>query len=297
MSKKIVLFVAAWAVSVVAAAQSVSFLNIPSDARSAAMAHADISLQAGAFAVDNNIASAAFDYQTAAVGVNYFSWAPSGSGMGIINAGGYYRLGKLAIGLSGRICNEKPYDVISSVSKVISTYQPREIALGAGFSYRIIAPLSVGVTLRYVSSNLAEQAQGSAFAADINAMFVSGGLSVALGVTNLGTQISYGGTNKYSLPAMARAGASYQIAGLTASAEIDYMFSGALMAGLGVEYCIADIAFVRGGFHYGDPSKAIPSYASLGAGFKWAGFHVDLCFLMASATLVNTLSLGLGYIF
>ena len=87
------------------------------------------------------------------------------------------------------------------------------------------------------------------------------------------------------------------VAGLTVGAEVDYLFSGALMAGLGVEYTIVDIVSLRGGFHYGDAAKAIPMYASLGLGVKFAGVHLDFSYLLASQTLGNSLLFGLGYSF
>ena len=87
------------------------------------------------------------------------------------------------------------------------------------------------------------------------------------------------------------------VSGLTIGAEVDYLFQGGLMAGLGVEYTIVDIVSLRGGFHYGDAAKAVPMYASLGLGVKFAGVHLDAAFLLASKTLGNTLMFGLGYSF
>ena len=69
------------------------------------------------------------------------------------------------------------------------------------------------------------------------------------------------------------------------------------MAAFGVEYGIADIVFVRGGFHYGDNAKGIPTYASLGLGVQFAGVHLDAAYLTASKTLRNSLQISLGYAF
>jgi len=54
---------------------------------------------------------------------------------------------------------------------------------------------------------------------------------------------------------------------------------------------------LRGGFHYGDPAKAIPTYVSFGLGLQLAGVHFDAAFLTASKTLGNTLLFSLGYAF
>ena len=70
-----------------------------------------------------------------------------------------------------------------------------------------------------------------------------------------------------------------------------------MMLGIGLEYCIQDIVSLRGGFHYGDPAKAIPTFVSLGLGAQFAGVHLDIAFLTASQTLGNTLMFGLGYSF
>jgi hypothetical protein len=55
---------------------------------------------------------------------------------------------------------------------------------------------------------------------------------------------------------------------------------------------------VKAGYKYGGKS-IIPSYASVGAGFRFAGVTLDFAYLMggASSPMKNTLSIGLGYRF
>lgn len=294
--RKILLSFALLLGAAAAQAQSLQFLFIPSDARTAAMAGASVALPGGTFAPDNSMAAAALDSRTAAFAAGYNLWAPKTAKMGIAGLGGWYRTGRLAIALDGRYCIEQPYDIVSGVGKTVGSYTPKEFSAAIGFAYRIADPFSIGVTARFVSSNLAEKASGSAVGADITAMYSAGGFSAALGVSNLGTPIRYGNTS-YAQPAYARLGAAYSVAGFTASAEADYLFAGALMAGLGLEYCIADIVSLRGGFHYGDDAKALPTYASLGLGLQFAGVSLDVTFLTASQSLGNTLLFGLGYSF
>ena len=69
------------------------------------------------------------------------------------------------------------------------------------------------------------------------------------------------------------------------------------MAGLGVEYTIVDIVSLRGGFHYGDAAKAVPTYASLGLGVHVAGLVFDAAYLLASETVGGSLCITLGYSF
>ena len=273
-------------------AQAVPFLNIPSDARTAAMGSTGISLEKGAFTIDDNMATSAITNRKAAFGANFWSWAPSTSALKLINAGGYYRFGKFAVALGGRYCIEKPYDIISAVGKPLGTYQPSSFTLGAGFAYRIIDPLALGVTVRYVSANYSENTKAGTVAADINATFSTGGLRAAIGVANLGGKL-----RGDSLPTLAKAGAAYKIGGFQASAEVDYLFSGALMAGIGAEYGFKDIAFIRAGFHYGDANKAVPTYASVGLGVQYWGVRLDATWITASKVLGNSLGFSLSYSF
>lgn len=273
-------------------AQAVPFLNIPSDARTAAMGSTGIALEKGAFTIDDNMATSAITNRKAAFGANFWSWAPSTSALKLINAAGYYHFGKFAVALGGRYCIEKPYDIISAVGKPLGTYTPSSFTIGAGFAYRIIDPLAIGVTMRYVSANYYENVKGGTFAADINATFSTGGLRAAIGVANLGGKLKGN-----PLPSMAKVGVAYKIGGFQASAEVDYLFAGALMAGIGAEYGFKDIAFIRAGFHYGDANKAIPTYASLGLGVQYWGVRLDATWITASKVLGNSLGFSLSYSF
>lgn len=295
--RKIILSLLIGAAALVSArAQSLQFLNIPADARTAALANASVALPAGTFAVESGMAATVLDSGTMAVGSSYGSWAPKTAKMGLVNVGGWYRFDKVSVGLAGRYCLEQPYDVFSDSAKPLGSFTPREFNVGVGVAFQVADPFSIGVTARFVSSAIADKASGTAVGADISAMYAADGFRAALGVCNLGTKISYGKAD-YAQPAYARLGGAYSAAGFTAGAEVDYLFAGALMAGLGLEYCIEDIVSLRGGFHYGDAAKAIPTYASLGLGVKYAGVHLDFAFLTASKTIGNSLLLTLGYAF
>ena len=64
-----------------------------------------------------------------------------------------------------------------------------------------------------------------------------------------------------------------------------------------VLYTYAGSPAEEAGLKRGDSAKAVPTYASLGMGVKFAGVHIDAAFLTASQTLGNTLMVGLGYSF
>ena len=278
-------------------AQGVAFLNINPDPATAALAGAGIARTADAYALENNIAAAALGGPTMDVAVGYGRWQPKGAGVSIISSSGYYRVTeKLALGLQFKDFSYPEYSIVSADGRAQGTFAPMEMAIGLGAAYRLADGLSAGLSLRYVSSSLATDAKGSAFGADVALKYEKDAFQAGLSVNNIGSAVNYGG-DSYAQPGIVRAGGAYSIAGLTASAEVDYLFAGALMAGLGLEYGIADIVFLRGGFHYGDAAKAIPTYASLGLGVKYAGVHLDVAYLTASKTIGNSLMVGIGYSF
>ena len=295
--KKILLMLAASAASLTLSAQGVNFLNINPDPVASALAGTGIARTADAYAIENNFAATALGGPTMAVAAGYGRWQPKAAGAQLLSAAGYYRVSeKLAIGLQFKDMLYSAYDIVASDGRTKGTYSPMEMAVGLGLSYRLADGFSAGLALRYVGSSLAEEAKASAFGADVALKYEKDAFQAGLSVCNVGTPVNYGGEN-YAQPGIVRAGVAYSVAGLTASTELDYLFAGALMAGLGLEYTIADIVSLRGGFHYGDAAKAMPMYASLGLGIQFAGFHLDASFLTASKTLGNTLMVSLGYAF
>ena len=281
MKKIIAILFSAITFSFAVSAQSVPSLLINTDAAAVSMGGVSQSLDAETFGAT----------------VSYGMWAPQTANASLAGLDACYRLNeKLAFGLSGKLFLDKPYDVVGVGGMVSGTFAPKDIIVGLGASYAITSALSVGATVHAVSSSIGPEANGMAFCADINASYAIGAFNVAVGACNLGTPISYG-KDSYALPALAKVSGSWSGFGLTAGAEVDYLFSGALMAGVGVEYGLWDKLFVRGGFHYGDSEKAIPTYASLGLGAKLAGFRLDASYLLASKTLGNTILVSLGYAF
>lgn len=280
-----------------ASAQALPSLLVGADPAAAATGGSALARAADAFAVDNNAAAMSLSSRDFGVAASYGIWAPGTADNMLAGLGFYFKLNdRMALGFSGRMLRDKPYDITSATGQVTGSFAPGDLLAGAGFSFAVADGLSLGVTGRFTSSSIAPEMKGSAIGADITAMYAGESFSAAAGLCNLGTPVSYGGAS-YAQPALVRAGGAFSASGLTASAEADYLLSGALMAGLGLEYCIADIAFLRAGYHYGDASKALASFASLGLGLQFSGVSLDLAFLTASDTLANTLLFGVGYSF
>lgn len=281
--KKIFILLTLLLAAQAAFAQSVPELLVPADARALSMG--GVALQPDANKLD--------------VKAFYGMWAPGSARNTLVGGDAFFRAGeRVNITVEGRAFMDKSYDSASATSQVTGAFRPLSWIAGAGVSFGISEAFAVGVKARMVSSAIAETAKGSAFCGDVYASYTGGIVSASVGVRNLGSKINYGGASSYSLPALAAVQGSVKpLNGFTVGAEVDYLFEGALMAGLGLEYCIADIVSLRGGFHYGDQTKGIPTFASLGLGVKFAGVHLDAAYLLASQTLGNTLMVGLGYAF
>lgn len=264
-------------------AQAVPALLVPADARALSMG--GTALQRDADKLD--------------VKAFYGIWAPGSAGNTLAGGDGFFRVnGRVSLSAEGRAFLDKPYQGSSPQGQAAGTFRPVDWIAGAGVKVGIADAFAIGVKARVVSSAIAEDAKAFAFCGDVDFTYTGEIVTASVGARNLGSRINYGGDASYPLPALAALqGCVNPLDGFTVSAGVDYLFSGALMAGLGLEYSFADIVSLRGGFHYGDPAKAIPTYVSFGLGLQFAGVHFDAAFLTASKTLGNTLLFSLGYAF
>lgn len=282
-------------------AQTVPSLITCYGAAESGYAGASVASGASAYAVDVNPAAMSLHEGTMAVGASYGIWQPDAASDKLIGAGGFARVGKkFAVGAGFKLFSQPSYEVVSGngiYSQVDGTFTPKDISVSLGASYLIGGGLSAGITARYVSSSLSGDAKASSVMADVALTYSSAGLRAAVAVANLGGGLKYA-EKSYDLPALAKAGVSYDIVrNLSAMAEVDYLFEGAVMASVGGEYRIKDIVTARLGYHYGDDAKAIPSYASAGLGLKWSGVSVDAAYLFASESLGGSMLFTLGYSF
>lgn len=295
--------------------QSLTFLTIPQDSRTLSMGGASVAMDANAYAVNNNPAAMSLSGDKGAIGANYLIWQPDVADNNLISGATYLKLGdKLGLGISGNSFSYKAYDIYNSYGSTTSTFKPSELALNLGLSYRVISNLSVGANIKYISSSLAsddfvsDYKNANSVAFDLSAMYKLGNLNVAVMATNIGSKISYGTTSafgSYDLPSTVKAGAAYNLgindnSSLVGTLEAGYLlYSSGAFVGLGAEYSYRNMLFVRGGYHYGDDTITIPSYASLGVGAKLFGVSLDIAYLLAGSDspLKNTLSFGLGWCF
>lgn len=279
-----------------AASQTLSFLQIPQDPAIAAMAGAGVAVHSVS-PLDNNLADAALGQETLRVSASYNLWQPQVNKFGLVGAAASYRvIPKLAVALSVKGFMSPEYEIIDASGHNDGTFKPMDLAISAGAAYQLSESLAAGVAAKFLNSSLGENLKGSTAAFDLSLKYAANGLQAGFALANLGGNIKYGDAS-YSLPIMVKAGGAYTVSGFTASLEGDYVLSGGLMAGLGLQYAYNDMVFARAGYHYASSDKLLPSHASVGAGLKLSGVNVDVAFLLASSTLTGTLAFGLGYSF
>lgn len=292
-------------------AQAVQLIDYNPDARTAGLAGAGASLQASAFSLWNNTAAPALSESTMDAAVSYGMWQPSAAGVHAISAAGYGRVAKfMTVSAGVRYFTHPAYDMTDASGSVTGSFTPTDLTAGVGLAFRILPILSLGAGVHYVYSDIGGPQKGGAVSADFGAMLDLRFLRVGLTASNIGSKINYGGLSAYSLPMNIRLGAgTTQYLGaedrhaLTASLQGGFLIEGAsFFAEAGLEYAWNDMVRVSAGYHYGDAaaSGAVPSYASVGAGFKILGIYIDAAYLIPASQdspLSNTFSVGVGYRF
>ena len=179
-----------------------------------------------------------------------------------------------------------------------TNFQPIDMAVGASFAYGIIPAVGIGASVRYLYSKTTPNNHFGTVGADI---LVSGGVKgfrYAAGVTNIGGKVKAADGTKYAIPAAGTVAAGYDHTfgkhGIGASVQGDYFFKGGFRCGVGAQYDYNKMVYVRAGYSYGGKT-VLPSYASLGAGFHFKGFHLDVAALIGDIT--GTVMIGAGYRF
>ncbi len=296
------IFLAFAAVSV--SAQSFPSLLVGSDAAGFSMGGATVAGLPGAYSLENNVAAMSFIEGRMNAGASFGMWQPSFGNDKVIGAGASVKATKrLAFGATFKYFAQPSYEITtdSGTASRGGSFRPVEFNVAAGGSFAVTNYLSVGLTARMLHNSLAEDVSATVFGADLGIYFRMKGISAGVSVNNLGTKAKFGESSQ-SQPMMAKLGAGYARAfgkhALSATAEADLLFSGAVMAGAGLEYSFHDLLFIRGGYHYGAPHKAvIPSYVSAGLGVKFLGIRLDAAYLFGSEILMNSLGLSIGYEF
>lgn len=300
--------VAAFAAVYSASAQNneaLTFISIDRSPRVAAMAGAgSASTSSIAYSAFTNSAVLPFYGGSMEAGVAYQMWAPKGVKSSNINFGTGLKISdRFGLSVGGVYQKGEPYMTYHADGSAGKEFTPNDMLVNLGLGFLLVDNLSAGVNVRYASSTLDANTKLSTVCGDVFFLYkVLPELNVTAGVSSLGMPVKASDGTKFPIPASASLGASYKAAlapdhSVEAVLDADYFFSGHYTAALGAEYAFKDMVFVRAGYHYGNAGAALPSFLSLGAGVKFAGFSLDLAYLTLNDVIGNTLSIGLGYAF
>jgi hypothetical protein len=208
---------------------AVPFLGIAPDSRSAALGEAGVAISPDVNAVHWNMAKLSFAEKENGFGLSYAPWLRK-----IVNdmfysyLSGYTKVGdRFAVGGSFRYFSLGTINYTDNFGNSLGPGNPNEFAVDLGVSTALSKKMSVGVTLRYINSNLVPRSftgsnvrPGKAGSGDIswyyntkmkNTKMKKYNSKLALGavISNLGSKITYtDNTARDFLPANLRIGAA-----------------------------------------------------------------------------------------
>lgn len=205
---------------------AVPFLRISPDARAGGMGETGIATSPDANSNFWNIAKTPFSTNKSGIGVTYTPWL-NDLGLNdvyLMSLAGYYKLDDMqALSASVRYFSLGSIQFTDALGSPLQTFRPREFAVDLGYSRKLSKKLSLGVALRYISSDLAggsingiSYKKGSTFAGDLH-LYHNGakengqGFNWGLTISNLGGKISYSGdaNQKDYIPANLGLGGAY----------------------------------------------------------------------------------------
>ena len=183
------------------------FLRISPDARSGAMGELGAATTPDVNSQFYNVAKYAFANNSSGIGMTYTPWLKE-TGVNdvyLLSLAGYYKLDELqSISGSLRYFSLGDIQLTDDIGNPLGQAWPRETSLDIGYSRKLNEKLSLGVSLRYINSNLlgnltlngSNSKPGNAVSGDIGLYYNGegddgGGLSYGLALTNLGSRISY----------------------------------------------------------------------------------------------------------
>lgn len=216
--------------SMAAVTTAVPFLRISPDARSGGMGDVGIALSPDANSQFWNIAKVAANQEELGVSITYTPWLKDITpDVFLAYLSAYKKFGQnnnQAISASLRYFNLGDINYTDINAQPAGDGKPREYAFDVGYSNNLSENLSVGISLRYINSNIAAGAPnnagsyraGHAFAADAGLYYHktkemsedrSGTFSAGAVLSNMGSKITYSQERKDFLPMNLGLGTAY----------------------------------------------------------------------------------------
>lgn len=217
---------------------AVPFMRISPDARSGAMGDVGIALSPDANAQYWNVGKLAMAEKDAGVSITYTPWLKDlVPDIFLAYIGGYVKFGEAdnknqAISFSMRYFNLGDINYTDFNAAPAGTGKPREVAFDLGYSRKLSEQLSVGVSGKYIHSNIINGAgntngvtykPGNSFAVDFGIFYTKplnadeetgkgSSINAGLALTNLGSKISYSNDRKDFIPTNLGIGVAYNYA-------------------------------------------------------------------------------------
>ena len=203
---------------------AVPFLSITPDARGGSMGDAGVATSADANSVHWNPAKLVFIEQKVGFALSYSPWLSKIiNDMSLSYLSGFYKLSQeQAVAVSMRYFDLGEIFFTDDNNIQQGRFNPREIAVDATYSRKLTNELSLGVTARYVHSNLTgsftsstiEAKPGNTAAVDLSVYytkeFQQSNLSFGGNISNIGAKLSYSNEdNKDFIPINLRLGTAY----------------------------------------------------------------------------------------
>jgi hypothetical protein len=207
---------------------AVPFLRISPDARAGGMGELGVATSPDANSSFYNLAKTPFAKSPYGLGLTYTPWLKD-LGLNdvyLMALSGYYKLDELSA-LSASVRYFSLGNITFTDYNAIDngTFRPREFGVDLGYSRKLSDRMSLGIALRYISSNLTgggysngltTYKPGSAIAGDVSWFYTGAdesgqGWNFGVAVTNLGTKIGYtnDATQKDYIPANLSFGTNY----------------------------------------------------------------------------------------
>lgn len=184
---------------------AVPFLRISPDARSGGMGDMGIATSPDASAGFWNIGKVAFNESKGGLAATYTPWLKElVNDVYLASLSGYYKMDDVsAISANLRYFSLGNIQFTDGIGNQLGSGKPREFGIDVGYSRKLSDKLGLGVTLRYINSDLASGASGgntykpgNSVAGDIG-MYYDGkseagdGFTMGAVLSNLGSKISY----------------------------------------------------------------------------------------------------------
>ncbi len=306
--KLVLLFAAFFMAGAVVYAQggqeALPFMSIDRDPVTAAMAGAGTaSTSSIAYSAFKNTSVIPFSDKSFDLGFSFQNWAPDAAKTTNFNLGmGVKASRKVGLAFGVALQNGQEYEIMNDNGAISGLYTPKDFVANAGLGVAITDNLGLGLTGRFASQKIAEGVSYNTFAVDALLYFKPvPELGLSAGVASLGGKIKDDAGNSFDIPSSVRAAGDYTVTSgdnsIKTVLDLDYFLSGNFTAALGAQYGYKDMLFFRAGYHVGGKEAVLPSFASVGAGFKFAGVKIDVAYLTANDYLGNTITVGLGYCF